>query len=42
VAGCFAYREAAVAAGESPDFPFSDPITFTAPKGPLTDAEIPY
>lgn len=26
--GCQAYREAAVAAGESPDFPFSDPIPF--------------
>lgn len=33
VAGCVAYREAAVAAGEAPDFPFSDPIPFggTAP-----------
>lgn len=28
VAGCVAYREAAVAAGEAPDFPFSDPIPF--------------
>lgn len=28
VAGCVAYREVAVAAGEAPDFPFSDPIPF--------------
>lgn len=28
VAGCVAYREAAVAAGEAPDFPFSDAIPF--------------
>jgi hypothetical protein len=28
VAGCIAHREAAVAAGEAPDFPFSDPIPF--------------
>ena len=28
VAGCVAYREAAIAAGEAPDFPFSDPIPF--------------
>jgi hypothetical protein len=28
VTGCVAYREAAVAAGESGDFPFSDPIPF--------------
>ena len=28
MAGCIAYREAAVAAGESHDFPFSDPIPF--------------
>lgn len=28
LAACVAYREAAVAAGESGDFPFSDPIPF--------------
>lgn len=28
VAGCVGFREAAVAAGEAPDFPFSDPIPF--------------
>lgn len=28
VIGCCAFREAAVAAGEAPDFPFSDPIPF--------------
>lgn len=28
MAGCIAWREAAVAAGENPDFPFSDPIPF--------------
>lgn len=28
VAGCVAWREAAVAAGENPDFPFDDPIPF--------------
>lgn len=26
--GCIGYREAAIAAGEAPDFPFSDPIPF--------------
>lgn len=26
--GCIAYREAAVAAGEDPNFPFNDPIPF--------------
>lgn len=36
VAVCIAYREAAVAAGESGDFPFSDPIPFG---GPVTDAD---
>lgn len=28
VAGCVAHREAAVAAGENPNFPFDDPIPF--------------
>lgn len=28
MAGCLAYRAAAVAAGEAADFPFSDPIPF--------------
>jgi hypothetical protein len=36
VAACIGYREAAVAAGESRDFPFSDPIPFG---GPVTDAD---
>lgn len=31
MAGCVAYRAAAVAHGESPDFPFSDPIPFGGP-----------
>lgn len=39
VAGCIAYREAAVAAGESGDFPFSDPIPFG---GPVTDDEVTH
>lgn len=36
--GCVAYREVAVAAGESRDFPFSDPIPF----GPITSEEVPF
>lgn len=28
LAGCVAHREAAIAVGESPDFPFDDPIPF--------------
>lgn len=43
VVGCVAYREAAVAAGEAPDFPFSDPIPFGSAKPDLTLLEeVPF
>lgn len=48
LAGVVAHREAAVAAGECPNFPFdevfSDPIPFgSAPTGgPILDSEIPF
>jgi hypothetical protein len=42
LAGCVAYREAAVRKGEAPDFPFEAAFDDAIPFGPITDAEVPW
>lgn len=43
LAGCVAYREAAIRKGESPGFPFDEAFDDAVPfGGPLVDGEVPF